>query len=239
MSGNEVPPEKPLNEGAQGVEEVVIDLSNVPLKPLGKREISQLEMALIIGTLYRPEILELIRDPIERSTWVDSLAVAAGAYARMKAGMPVSQIAEELGRSEQTIRGHLNLKTKAGKLVHETYEKLKKGELKLLVPFIKAPAASSEDRVKALEDELSKYKDRVRELESRVSELLGAIKRYEEENRVLKEEMDKLRQGLEDKERELGSCKSENTALRNSIENLVKGLREVADKLQSLLSTVS
>lgn len=55
-------------------EEVVIDLSNVPLKPLGKREIQQLEIALIIGTLYRPEVLELIRDPAERATWMDSVS---------------------------------------------------------------------------------------------------------------------------------------------------------------------
>jgi predicted transcriptional regulator len=47
-------------------EEIVIDFSNIPLKPLGKSEIQKLEMALIIGTLYRPEVLELIRDPTER-----------------------------------------------------------------------------------------------------------------------------------------------------------------------------
>ena len=40
-----------------GSSEEVVDLSNVPLKPLGKREIQQLEIALITGTLYRPEVL--------------------------------------------------------------------------------------------------------------------------------------------------------------------------------------
>jgi len=49
---------------------------------------------LIIGTLYRPDVLELIGDPVERSTWIDSLAVAAGSLARAKAGMLVSQIAD-------------------------------------------------------------------------------------------------------------------------------------------------
>lgn len=62
-------------------EEVVIDLSNVSLK---------LEMALIVGTLYRPEILELIKDPVERSTWVDSLAVTAASLARSRAGISSS-----------------------------------------------------------------------------------------------------------------------------------------------------
>jgi len=190
------------------MDEVVIDLSNIPVKPLGKKEISQLEMALIIGTLYRPEILELIRDPIERSTWVDSLAVAAGAYARMKAGMPVSQIAEELGRSEQTIRSHLNLKTKAGKLVHETYEKLKKGELKLLVPFIKAPVAGSEERVKVLEDELNKYREKVKELESRVNTLVEAVNRYEQENKELREKIEKLNHEINEKENYINTLKT-------------------------------
>jgi probable regulatory domain-containing protein len=110
-------------------EELVIDFSNISLKLLGKSEIQRLGMALIIGTLYRPEVLELIRDPTERATWMDSLAIAAAASARYKAGMSVSQIAEELGRSEATIKNHLSEKTKAGKLVSETYEKLKRSEL--------------------------------------------------------------------------------------------------------------
>jgi hypothetical protein len=79
VSGGEV---QGLGSQSALPESVEIDLSNVPLKPVGKKEISQLEMALIIGTLYRPEVLELIRDPVERSTWIDSLAVAAGSLAR-------------------------------------------------------------------------------------------------------------------------------------------------------------
>jgi probable regulatory domain-containing protein len=67
-------------------------------------------------------------DPKDRITWIDSLAVAAGALAREKAGMSVSRIADELGRGEQTIRAHLTGKTEAGKLVRETYEMLLKGE---------------------------------------------------------------------------------------------------------------
>jgi len=149
-------------------EELVIDFSNIPLKPLGKSEIQRLEMALIIGTLYRPEVLELIRDPAERATWMDSLAIAAAAFARYKAGMSVSQIAEELGRSEATIRNHLSEKTKAGKLVSETYEKLRRSELKLVIPFIKAPVAPPSEEVKVLREEVEKLKESKKALEEKL-----------------------------------------------------------------------
>jgi hypothetical protein len=69
--------------------------------------------------------LELIKDLNERSTWIDSLTIAAAAYARYKAGMTISLIADELGRSEKTIRNHISGKTKAGSLIIETYEKIK------------------------------------------------------------------------------------------------------------------
>jgi probable regulatory domain-containing protein len=168
VSGGEV---QGLGSQSALPESVEIDLSNVPLKPVGKKEISQLEMVLIIGTLYRPEVLELIGDPVERSTWIDSLAVAAGSLARAKAGMLVSQIADELGRTEATIKSHLSGKTKAGKLVAETYEKLRKGELKLVVPLIKAPIAGSEEEVKALREEASRLRERVKNLEDEVERL--------------------------------------------------------------------
>lgn len=97
--------------------------------PVTKEEIHQLEIALLVGTLFRKEVLEEIRNSAERLTWVDSLAVAAGALARAKAGMTASEIAEELGRTEATIREHVKGETKAGKLVNETYELLKEGKL--------------------------------------------------------------------------------------------------------------
>ena len=101
----------------------------ISFQPLGKEEIHRLEAALLIGSLFRPEVMEEIRSSSERLTWVDSLAVAAGALARSKAGMSASEIAEELGRTEQTIREHLKGETKAGKIVQETYELLKSGEI--------------------------------------------------------------------------------------------------------------
>ncbi len=48
------------------------------------------------------------------------MAVAAGTIAREKARMNVSDIARELGRTEQTIRKHLKGETKAGQIVRET-----------------------------------------------------------------------------------------------------------------------
>ncbi|MDK2885706.1 MAG: transcriptional regulator [Thermosipho sp. (in: thermotogales)] len=101
----------------------------IPLNPVGRQEIHKLESILLFATLFRKEVLDLIKDPSERLTWVDSLAVAAGAIAREKAGMRVSEIAEELGRTEQTIRKHLKGESKAGELVRETYDLIKEGKL--------------------------------------------------------------------------------------------------------------
>ena len=43
--------------------------------------------------------------------------------------MKVSEIAKELGRTEQTIRKHLKGESKAGQLVRETYELIKQGKI--------------------------------------------------------------------------------------------------------------
>lgn len=200
-------------------EEVVIDLSNVPLKPLGKKEIMQLEMALIIGTLYRPEVLELIRDPIERATWIDSLAVAAAALARYKAGQTVSQIAEELGRSEVTIRSHLNQKTKAGKLVAETFEKLRKGELKLILPFIKAPTVGVQEEINVLRAELEKLREEKKVLEEKIKEL-------EEQLNLKTSELEALRSELNEYAQKLTSMKSE-------VEKITREKEELATKVNA------
>ncbi len=205
-------------------EEVYIDLANIPLKPIGKKEISQLEIALIIGTLYRPEILELIRDPIERSTWMDSLAIAAAAFARHKAGIPVSQIAEELGRSEASIRSHLAGKTKAGKLVQETYEKIKSGQLKLLFPFVKVPVAGREEEVKALRSEIEKLRERVRSLEEEVEQL--------------RKERDALKVALSEREEKLTSIDAELKSIRAELEKTIKDRDELNAKYSTLVEKV-
>jgi len=99
--------------------------NQIPLNPVGRQDIHRLETILLTATLLRPEVLDMIRTSSERLTWVDSLAVAAGALAREKAGMTLSQIAEELGRTEQSIKKHLKEESKAGQLVKETYEMIK------------------------------------------------------------------------------------------------------------------
>jgi probable regulatory domain-containing protein len=233
---------KNLTETLSSREEVYIDLTNVPLKPVGRKEISQLEIALIIGTLYRPEILELIRDPIERSTWMDSLAVAAAAFARYKAGIPISQIAEELGRSETSIRSHISGKTKAGKLIIETFEKIKSGELRLITPFIKAPIAGVEEELKTLREELSRTKERVRSLEEEVSRLKGENESLkttlvERDNRIasLEEELRKIREELEKALRE----KDQISSKYNEILERFKELKEVLERALNIVKEVS
>ncbi len=238
-------------------EPIYIDLTNMPIKPIGKKEISQLEMALIIGTLYRPEILELIRDPIERSTWMDSLAVAAAAFARYKAGIPISQIAEELGRSEVTIRSHIHGKTKAGKLVAETYEKIKKGELKLLVPFIKAPVAGPEEEVRVLREEIDKLKEQVKtykelvesltkerdELKNALNEKSTKLASLETELGTIKSELEKviserdeLKRALDEKTAKITSLETQIETLKSELERVVKEKEELAVKYSGLQS---
>lgn len=127
-------------------------MEEVPLKPIGREEIHKLESALLVGTLFRSEVLEALKNPEERLTWVDSLAVAAGALAREKAGMSVTEIAEDLGRSEATIRNHLTGKTKAGKLVRETYDRFAREGVKLEV-------LETEKLSKELEEEKKKREE--------------------------------------------------------------------------------
>ncbi|MCL7383048.1 MAG: transcriptional regulator [Thaumarchaeota archaeon] len=109
----------------------------IPLSPIGREEIHKLEYALLVGTLFRAEVLEELRNPSERLTWVDSLAVAAAAIAREKAKMTISQIAEDIGRTESTIRNHLTGKTKAGQLVRQTLEKFLREGVKIDLPSTK------------------------------------------------------------------------------------------------------
>lgn len=194
-------------------ERVEVDLSNVPVKPASRREIQQLETALVIGTLYRPEVVELIRDPLERATWVDSLAVAAAALAREKFGMPASRIADEIGRSETMVRAHLQGKTKAGKLVRETYEKLARGELKLAVPFGGVQLTldeyerlkRAEERMKELEEQVGELRRRLEECvpQERVRELEGMLRDLERENSDLRAKLSELNKVVEELRRDL------------------------------------
>lgn len=178
-------------------EELYIDLSNIPLMPTSKKDIQKLETALIIATLYSPEVIELIKDPVERATWVDSLAVAAAALARQKAGYPVSQIAEEVGRSETMIRAHLSGKTKAGRLVLRTYEKMLRGELKVKLPFreIGVPVATKPE----VEEEVRRLEELKKKLEEENNELKKKVEELEEKLHSLEQELSRTRSELEKK----------------------------------------
>ncbi len=179
----------------------------VPVKPVSKREIKQLEAMLIIGTLFRPDVLQAALSKEEFLTWVDSLAVAAAALAMEKAGYSIRQIAEELGRTEATIRRHLRGETKAGKLVRETYEMLVRGELKLAVPIV-SPEAEEElkklqEQVKQLEEELSKTRDEFEKLRKENEELKGKLERLREAATKAAEKLGEARRALEEAEKSL------------------------------------
>lgn len=140
----------------------------ITLSPITREEIHKLEAALLIGTLFRPDVLDTLKKLEERLTWVDSLAVAAAALAREKAKMTVSKIAEELGRSEATIRSHLTGKTKAGQLVKETFERFSKEGVKL--EFIPIEPTLTEE-VKNLRKELENEKMQKQELEQKIQQV--------------------------------------------------------------------
>ncbi|WP_297063037.1 hypothetical protein [Thermococcus sp.] len=167
----------------------------IPLNPIGREEIHRLESILLFATLFRPEVIELIKDPAERLTWVDSLAVAAGAIAREKAGMTVREIAEELGRTEQTIRKHLKGETKAGQLVRETYELIKQGKLEELVRNVEVLAKGGQ--LVALE-EYERLKREKEELEKKLNELREQVRELEEQNRELQAKLENVRKVLND-----------------------------------------
>lgn len=169
-----------------------LDLSLVPLKPLGRREIQQLEAALIIGTVFRPEVIELIKDPTERATWLDSLAVAAAAIARERAGMTASTIADEIGRSEASVRSHITGKTKAGKLIKETLELLSKGELKLITVSSRGELENLKKENEKLTAELNSLRSKVKNMEETITEKNKTIEKLEFKLKSLSEALEKV-----------------------------------------------
>ncbi|MCD6409641.1 MAG: transcriptional regulator [Candidatus Verstraetearchaeota archaeon] len=136
-----------------------------------RREIHQLETALLIGTLLRPDVIEAIKSAEERLTWIDSLAVAAGALAREKAKMTVSEIADDLGRTEHTIRNHLAGKTKAGKLVLETYQRFLKEGVKIDVSAVAPVAVDATKEIEQLKAVLNKKDEQLKQLQAKLEDL--------------------------------------------------------------------
>jgi len=105
---------------------------------------------------------------MDRLTWLDSLAVAAGALARERAGLTIPRIAEELGRTEATIRNHLAGRTEAGKLVRETYERFKREGVE--IPWFTLEACEEEkNKIKELEKKLEKVRETLKSLLNELS----------------------------------------------------------------------
>ena len=144
-------------------------MSEVPLMPVGREDIRKLEAALLVGALFRPEVMEALRDPTERLTWIDSLAAAAAALARQKAGMPVRQIADEVGLSESAIRRHLEGKTKAGELVKKVYEQFAREGVKVELPV-------EVERARELEEKLAKARSTIEDVAKRLEEAAKALR---------------------------------------------------------------
>lgn len=159
---------------------IELDLSKIPVKPTSAKEVRELEIALIIATMFRPDVFQEILHPREFTTWLDSLAVAAGALAREKAGYPISKIAEELGRSETTIRNHLQGKTKAGKLVRETYEQLVRGKIKIVAVGQQLGAAPSKEELDSLRKEVEELKSKLEKMREAVKEASEHLEKAKE-----------------------------------------------------------
>ncbi len=140
-------------------------MSEISLSPIGKEQIHKLETILLVNSILRPEVLEELKNPEGRITWVDSLAVAAAALARERAKMTVSQIAEELGRTEATIRNHLQGKTRAGQIVRETYERIAREGADIILP-----AMFSSEEISRLKDELKREKKLRQEMQGFLEE---------------------------------------------------------------------
>ncbi len=172
-----------------------MEMVEVPLKPIGKEDVRRLELALIFGTLFRPDVVERIRAAEDRLTWLDSLVVAAAALARERAGYPVWKIAEEVGRTEGTVRNHLQGKTEAGRLVKETYEMLVKsgGQLEIKMPAELAPEQKGGEEISKEIEALRKEKE---ELERRLRELESEKMKSEERLKEVKERLEQLKEEI-------------------------------------------
>lgn len=190
-------------------------VAEVPLKPLGKEDIKKLELALIFGTLFRPDVIERIKNAEDRLTWLDSLVVAAAALARERAGYSVVRIADEVGRTEATIRNHLQGKTEAGKLVKETYELLIKsrGRLEIKLPEELGTVATAE-----LENKLKEINQKLQAIKAEKAKLEEKLKEVEKER-------DDARAKVEELTKELQELKAKTTKVKNILQEALEALK--------------
>ncbi len=164
------------------------DESSIPLRPIGREEIHRLEVALLLGTLFREDVLDMLRSMEGRLTWVNSLAFAAAAVAREAAKMSVREIADDIGIAEASIRQHLQGKSKAGKLVRETYERFVKEGASINLPFANITIKDDvKEREQVIKEKISliinKYEDSIK----RIDEDLGTLRSLMDELKRLTE----------------------------------------------------
>jgi len=151
-------------------------LEEIPLKPLSRSDIHKLETALMISTLLRKDVINKIRESSERITWIDSLAVAAAALARSKAGMTVAAIADDIGRTEATIRRHLSGKSEAGKLVLGTYNKFIKEGVKIELPeFLSDKCKHLEEQLKAEKELREQLENKLKDVKRKLEDLIKSL----------------------------------------------------------------
>jgi predicted transcriptional regulator len=82
--------------------------------------------------------------------------------------MTAEQIAEDLGRSEATIRRHLTGKTEAAKLVEETYRRFASEGVKIELPALVRGSDELFRKVSELEAKLKEAEERARALEEKL-----------------------------------------------------------------------
>lgn len=151
-------------------------MEEIPLKPLSRSDIHKLETALMISTLLRKDVINKIRESSERITWIDSLAVAAAALARSKAGMTAAAIADDIGRTEATIRRHLSGKSEAGKLVLGTYNKFIKEGVKIELPeFLSDKCKHLEEQLKAEKELREQLENKLKDVKRKLEDLIKSL----------------------------------------------------------------
>ncbi len=150
----------------------------IPLKPMGREEIHKLEYSLLISSLVEiltdPKFLEQLKDPRDRLTWIDSIATAAAALAREKAGMTTSEIADDIGRTEATIKKHLKGETEAGKIVLEAYKKLERGEVDSTLASILGLK-----KAEPIKEKIAELRSSLVGLKESIDQLLGKLEEIE------------------------------------------------------------
>lgn len=167
----------------------------VLLNLIGREEIYRFESIFLFVMFFRFEVIEFIKDLVERFIWVDSLVVVVGVIVREKVGMIVSEIVEEFGRMEQIIRKYFKGEIKVGQFVREIYEFIKQGKFDEFVKNVEVLVKGGQFVVM---EEYEKFKKEKEEFEVKVREFEERVKIFEEENYQFKVKFENVRKVLND-----------------------------------------